>query len=144
MWKRSSHKISLIEKLQRGRSPSLRPQKVGNYVIVIFFNHAEKTQDLLFQLIYLFRCTCIVGQRFMCIRKSESVFATEDWKELGTSLFMPVSQDLFINTNKYEQLSLSEGSFFVADMQGNYSRSASGIYILTMEIVLAQHQVLIL
>ena len=34
LWKRLSSKISLIEKLPRGRSPSLRPQKVGNCDVV--------------------------------------------------------------------------------------------------------------
>lgn len=69
---------------------------------------------------------CHSGRRFLPIRKGDAIYCTEEWKSTGTSLFHPVTQDLFVNLVKYEQFSVSEGNFFVADKMGNYTRSVTG------------------
>ncbi|XP_060082075.1 uncharacterized protein LOC132561367 [Ylistrum balloti] len=69
-------------------------------------------------------CSC--GRKFLPVRKNETTYITESWRSTGTSLFKPLVQDIFVNLVKYEQFSVSEGSFFVADAYGNYSNSVQG------------------
>ncbi|OWF37681.1 uncharacterized protein LOC110467160 [Mizuhopecten yessoensis] len=69
-------------------------------------------------------CSC--GKKFLPVRKNDTTFITEDWRSTGTSLFKPLVQDIFVNLVKYEQFSMSEGTFFVADSFGNYSNSVTG------------------
>jgi hypothetical protein len=51
---------------------------------------------------------------------------TTNWKPTGTSLFLPLKGDTFVNLQKYEQITVSDGNYFIADDAGNYSRSVTG------------------
>ncbi|XP_033738526.1 uncharacterized protein LOC117326046 [Pecten maximus] len=69
-------------------------------------------------------CSC--GRKFLPVRRNETTYITESWRSTGTSLFKPLAQDIFVNLVKYEQFSVLEGTFFVADHAGNYSNSVTG------------------
>lgn len=66
------------------------------------------------------------GRSFLPVRSGSSVFTTEEWKSSGTSLFTPVKHDLYINIQKYDQITAAQGSFFTADESGNFSHSVVG------------------
>lgn len=68
----------------------------------------------------------IPARAFMPIRGGSDVFSTERWKSTGTSLFTPVKQDIYVNVGKYDQISAAQGSFFTADLDGNYQNSVTG------------------
>ncbi|BFY99210.1 hypothetical protein BsWGS_02250 [Bradybaena similaris] len=56
----------------------------------------------------------------------ETIFHTEDWNSSGSTMFSPVTEDLMINTRNIEQFSCSRGNFFVAGVDGVYSKTISG------------------
>ncbi|XP_076463299.1 uncharacterized protein LOC143295470 [Babylonia areolata] len=66
------------------------------------------------------------SRQFLSIPRSEHVFQTEDWRSGDSALFLPLTEDLLVNVRKVEQVSCSEGHYFVADAGGKYSRSLPG------------------
>ncbi|KAL4236661.1 hypothetical protein ACF0H5_005046 [Mactra antiquata] len=68
----------------------------------------------------------IRGRSFLPIRGGTDVFATDEWKSSGTSLFCPVKQDVYLNLQKYDQISAAQGSFYTADDCGNFQSSVIG------------------
>ncbi|KAK7508352.1 hypothetical protein BaRGS_00000591 [Batillaria attramentaria] len=68
----------------------------------------------------------VVSRQFMAIHKSGSVFQTEEWRSADTALFQPVTEDLMVNIRKVDQISCTDGNYFVADCSGKYSRTVQG------------------
>lgn len=66
------------------------------------------------------------GRSFLPVRGGCDVFSTEEWKTTGTSLFCPVKQDVYVNLQKYDQITAAQGSFFTADDSGNFQSSVVG------------------
>ncbi|VDI43506.1 Hypothetical predicted protein [Mytilus galloprovincialis] len=66
------------------------------------------------------------GRQFVLLPRNNSTYVTTDWKLTGTSLFLPLKGDTFVNLQKYEQITVADGSYFIADDAGNYSRSVTG------------------
>ena len=56
----------------------------------------------------------------------QGVFHTEEWRERQTPMYLPVTENLLINTANIEQLSFTAGSWFLADETGNYCGSQEG------------------
>lgn len=75
-----------------------------------------------------FKMFVFSARSFMPIRGGSDVFSTEDWKPTGTSLFTPVKQDIYVNVSKYDQISAAQGSFYTADVDGNYQNSVVGTF----------------
>ncbi|VDI78146.1 Hypothetical predicted protein [Mytilus galloprovincialis] len=67
------------------------------------------------------------GRQFVLLPRNSSTYVTTDWKLTGTSLFLPLKGDTFVNLQKYEQITVADGSYFIADDAGNYSRSVTGM-----------------
>lgn len=70
--------------------------------------------------------TIMSGRQFVLLPRNSSTYVTTDWKPTGTSLFLPLKGDTFVNLQKYEQITVSDGNYFIADDAGNYSRSVTG------------------
>lgn len=70
--------------------------------------------------------TLMSGRQFVLLPRNSSTFVTTEWKSTGTSLFLPLKSDTFINLQKFEQITVSDGNYFIADDSGNYSRSVTG------------------
>lgn len=68
------------------------------------------------------------GRRLIPIGRNSGVYSTTDWKDSGTAIFCPVMHDLFLNIHRYEQVTTSQGDFFIGDPHGNYDKTVSGIY----------------
>ena len=54
------------------------------------------------------------------------VFQTEDWEQSGSALFLPITEDVMVNTRHIEQFSVATGNFFVAGCDGQYARTLPG------------------
>ncbi|XP_077498866.1 uncharacterized protein LOC144109957 isoform X2 [Amblyomma americanum] len=67
-----------------------------------------------------------VGRSFLTIRHNASVFHTEEWKPRGCTMYVPLTQDVMINTRSIDQLSFESDQFFLADGKGNYIGAKSG------------------
>ncbi|KAL8605873.1 hypothetical protein ACOMHN_040517 [Nucella lapillus] len=67
-----------------------------------------------------------LSRHFLSIPRSDNVFQTEDWRSGDSALFLPLQEDLMVNVRKVEQVSCTEGQYFVADHSEKYSRSLSG------------------
>lgn len=68
-------------------------------------------------------------RKFLFISKKDctSVFQTEEWQSSGSVLFLPLNEDILVNTQNIEQFSCGqEGNFFVADQNGQYSKTITG------------------
>lgn len=66
------------------------------------------------------------GRSFLTIRHNASVFHTEEWKPRGCTMYLPLTQDVMINTRCIDQLSFETDQFFLADGKGNYIGAKSG------------------
>lgn len=66
------------------------------------------------------------GRSFLPVRSGNDIFMTEEWKSSGTSLFIPLKDDLYINVHRYDQITAAQGSFFTADGSGNFNCSLVG------------------
>ncbi|XP_002434326.4 uncharacterized protein LOC8052984 isoform X3 [Ixodes scapularis] len=66
------------------------------------------------------------GRSFLTIRHNASVYHTEEWKPRGCTMYLPLSQDVMINTRNVDQLSFENDQFFLADGKGNYIGAKSG------------------
>ncbi|GFN94093.1 hypothetical protein PoB_002059900 [Plakobranchus ocellatus] len=68
---------------------------------------------------------CSTGQRFLTLLKGNcnSIFHTEEWIPSGSTLFFPLTEDIMFNTRNIEQFTSSHGQFFVADQNGQYSKT---------------------
>ena len=65
-------------------------------------------------------------RRFLAVPGGQGVFHTEEWRERQTPMYLPVTENLLINTANIEQLSFTAGSWFLADETGNYCGSQEG------------------
>lgn len=65
-------------------------------------------------------------RRLIPIGRNSGVYSTTDWKDSGTAIFCPVMHDLFLNIHRYEQVTTSQGDFFIGDHHGNYDKTVSG------------------
>ncbi|XP_025110430.1 uncharacterized protein LOC112573939 isoform X2 [Pomacea canaliculata] len=68
----------------------------------------------------------VLSRQFFTIHKGSGVFDTEEWRSADKTLFRPVSEDMMVGVAKVEQITCQDGSFFVADLSGRYSRTAPG------------------
>ncbi|XP_064607150.1 uncharacterized protein LOC135471753 [Liolophura sinensis] len=66
------------------------------------------------------------SKSFLPLPKCDRIFHTEEWKPRGTTLFLPLLEDILVNLKNLEQISFNRGTYFVADNDGNYSRSIEG------------------
>ena len=69
------------------------------------------------------------SRRFLAVPSNGGVFHTEQWKERQTPLYLPITDNLLINTSHIEQVSFSTGSWFLADASGNYCGSQEGQHL---------------
>ncbi|XP_048761909.1 uncharacterized protein LOC125670657 [Ostrea edulis] len=70
--------------------------------------------------------TPVYRKHLIPISRNSRVYSTTDWKDSGTAIFCPVTCDLFLNIHKYDQITTSQGDFFVGDVHGNYEKTTSG------------------
>ena len=66
------------------------------------------------------------GRHFLTIPRSTSVFQTEVWHSADSALFLPLTEDLLVNVHKVDQISCTDGHYFVADDSGKYARTLAG------------------
>ncbi|XP_058859220.1 uncharacterized protein si:dkey-109l4.3 [Acipenser ruthenus] len=55
---------------------------------------------------------------FVSIYANRGVYQSECWKPNGSTLYLPVTSNLLVNMEKYDQISFEEGSFFIGDKSG--------------------------
>lgn len=70
--------------------------------------------------------TARTGRSFLTIRHNSSIFHTEEWKPRGCTMYLPLAQDIMINTRNVDQLSFENDQFFLADDKGNYIGAKTG------------------
>ena len=62
----------------------------------------------------------------MKIAANPCTFHTEDWKNKQTTIYIPVTDDVMVNTRGIEQISFANGSFHVGNDQDVYKGSVNG------------------
>lgn len=67
-----------------------------------------------------------LGHRYLTIRRGAYVYQTEDWQPMSMTLYIPLEQDIMINTRTINQLSYESNYFFIGDSYGNYRGTKSG------------------
>ena len=75
---------------------------------------------------YHFISIYVIGRHVVLLSRNSSTFLPTESKETASSLFLPLKADTFVNLQKYEQITVNDGNFFIADESGNYSRSVKG------------------
>ncbi|XP_062568760.1 uncharacterized protein LOC134230911 [Saccostrea cucullata] len=70
--------------------------------------------------------TSLYRKHLIPISRNSGVFSTTNWKDSGTAIFCPVTHDLFLNIHKYDQITTSQGNFFVGNVEGNYEKTITG------------------
>ncbi|XP_023231833.1 uncharacterized protein LOC111631759 isoform X1 [Centruroides sculpturatus] len=63
---------------------------------------------------------------FLMIRHNPFVYHTEDWKPRGCTMYLPLTEDIMINSRNIEQISFETDQFFLADEKGNYMGAKPG------------------
>ncbi|XP_054714275.1 uncharacterized protein LOC129223919 [Uloborus diversus] len=66
------------------------------------------------------------SKTFLSIRCNNFVYHTEDWKPKGCTMYLPLREDIMINTQNIEQISFETDQFFLADEKGNYVGAKPG------------------
>lgn len=66
------------------------------------------------------------GHSFLHIRHTPFVYQTEDWKPKGCTMYLPLVEDVMVNTRNIEQISFETDQFFLADDKGNYVGAKPG------------------
>ncbi|XP_032243132.2 uncharacterized protein LOC116621201 [Nematostella vectensis] len=67
-----------------------------------------------------------LGRRFLPIEAAGDVFESEDYKPKGETLYVPLKNDVLVSMQNIEQVSFSEGSFFIGDDSNRFSRAEQG------------------
>ncbi|XP_075720761.1 uncharacterized protein LOC142761448 isoform X2 [Rhinoderma darwinii] len=67
------------------------------------------------------RATC-----FVQMLPNKGIFQSENWKPNGSTLYYPITSHLFVNFEKYDQISFDEGLFFIGDNSGGCSQKEQG------------------
>ncbi|PRD29977.1 UNVERIFIED_CONTAM: hypothetical protein NCL1_27794 [Trichonephila clavipes] len=60
------------------------------------------------------------AKTFLTVRHNSYVYHTEEWKPKGCTMYLPLCEDIMINTQNIEQISFESDQFFLADEKGNY------------------------
>lgn len=68
----------------------------------------------------------VQGRLFLHIRHTPFVYQTEDWKPKGCTMYLPLIEDVMVNTRNIEQISFENDQFFLADDKGNYVGAKPG------------------
>lgn len=71
----------------------------------------------------------ILAKMFLTVRHNNYVYHTEDWKPKGCTRYIPLHEDIMINTQNIEQISFECDQFFLADEKGNYVGAKPGMYV---------------
>ncbi|KAM4809248.1 uncharacterized protein WCC33_013238 [Rhinophrynus dorsalis] len=64
--------------------------------------------------------------RFIRMLPNRGIFQSESWKPNGSTLYHPVSKNLLVNFDKYDQISFDEGFFFIGDESGGCLQKEQG------------------
>ncbi|XP_066576860.1 uncharacterized protein LOC136766892 [Amia ocellicauda] len=63
---------------------------------------------------------------FISIPANRGVYYSECWKPNGSTLYLPVTNSLLVNMEKYDQVSFEEGFFFIGDKSGGFLQKEQG------------------
>ncbi|XP_033096896.1 uncharacterized protein LOC117101118 [Anneissia japonica] len=66
------------------------------------------------------------GKQFLFIKGGVEVFHSENFLPKGETLFLPLQEDVMINLMNIEQISISNGVFFIANASGTYQSTQQG------------------
>ncbi|GFY76137.1 uncharacterized protein TNIN_154851 [Trichonephila inaurata madagascariensis] len=66
------------------------------------------------------------AKTFLTVRHNSYVYHTEEWKPKGCTMYLPLCEDIMINTQNIEQISFESDQFFLADEKGNYVGAKPG------------------
>ncbi|XP_013396037.1 uncharacterized protein LOC106163089 [Lingula anatina] len=69
------------------------------------------------------------GSHFLTLHSSTAVYQTEEFKPKGSTLYIPLSEDVMINTSKIDEITFSTGNFFIGNEQGAFLRTEQGCAI---------------
>ncbi|XP_069047081.1 uncharacterized protein [Lepisosteus oculatus] len=64
--------------------------------------------------------------RFVSINGNRGVFYSECWKPNGSTLYLPFTNNILVNMDKYDQISIEEGSFFIGNNSGECLQKMQG------------------
>lgn len=64
---------------------------------------------------------------FLTVRHNNYIYHTEDWRPKACTRYVPLHEDIMINTQNIEQISFECDQFFLADEKGNYVGAKPGI-----------------
>ncbi|XP_006824671.1 uncharacterized protein LOC102801739 [Saccoglossus kowalevskii] len=69
------------------------------------------------------------GRKFIPLKGGSAVFHSEDVKNKEETLYLPLQDDILLNTNSMEQISFNQGSYFIGDEMGTYVKSENGYVV---------------
>ena len=67
---------------------------------------------------------------FLEMKASPHIFQTEDWREKGGHLYLPLTEDTLLNIRNIEKITLASGNNFIADSSGGYTGTRDGNLIV--------------
>uniref|UniRef100_T1IMT6 Uncharacterized protein n=1 Tax=Strigamia maritima TaxID=126957 RepID=T1IMT6_STRMM len=98
------------------------PTKIGH--LIISSNNNEHNRNV--NVVSGTHLRSSGSKTFLHIQHSSFVFQTEDWKPKGCTMYLPLTEDVMVNTRNIEQVSFENDQFFLADEKGNYVGAKPG------------------
>jgi len=102
------------------------PAKIGSLIITNNERTASCIQQHNASQINVAHLKNPTGKTFLHIQHSPCIYQTEDWKPKGCTMYLPLSEDVMVNTRNIEQISFESDQFFLADEKGNYVGAKPG------------------
>ena len=68
------------------------------------------------------------SKKFLHLEQNNGVYQTSELKASkdGDTIYSPLRGDVFVNMERADEITFGEGTFFVGDENGRYSRSVTG------------------
>lgn len=85
----------------------------------------RKNAKCAFNFMIFFFCP-FAAKTFLTVRHNNYIYHTEDWRPKGCTRYIPLHEDIMINTQNIEQISFECDQFFLADEKGNYVGAKPG------------------
>lgn len=69
------------------------------------------------------------SKKFLHLEQNNGVYQTSELKPSkdGDTIYLPLRGDVFVNMERADEITFSEGTFFIGDENGRYSRSVTGM-----------------
>ena len=68
------------------------------------------------------------SKKFLHLEQNNGIYQTSELKPSkdGDTIYSPLRGDVFVNMERADEITFGEGTFFIGDENGHYSRSVTG------------------